>query len=150
MKIKLTPDDFFNFTVSYLQDMIKKKEKPEHMKRIVSKLEDLGFKPIFMKHWLKMSAEERLKYKRIKNIFHGGKFSDGTGISFQNEKNGKEDSVSESTLEPKEKNYYKVKDIVKKVLIISKRVRERKGFPLSEEIVDKIIEDVINKENKEN
>jgi len=147
MKIKLKPDDFFGFVVSYLQDMIKKKEKPEKMKSIISKLEDNGFKPMFMKYWLGMTAEERLKYKKIKQIFNDGKFSDGAGISFQNDKKEK---VSESTLELKEENYYKVKDIVKKVLIISKKVRLKKGFPLSEEIVDKIIEDVMKKENKEN
>lgn len=146
MKIKLTPDDFFGFVVSYLQDMIRYKERPEHMEHIISRMEDLGFKPIFMKYWLGMSAGERLKYKRIKQIFHGGKFSDGTGISFQN---SKKETLLESTEEIKEKNYYKVKDIVKKVLIVSKKVRERRGFPLSEEIIDKIIENVMNKENGE-
>ena len=72
-KINITANEFPNFVVSFLFDKILHPEEivpgNKEFNKFMEVMAFKGMKPILMKYYLDMDANERLKYKRIKDIF---------------------------------------------------------------------------------
>jgi len=142
-KIIVTPEEFANFVVSFLLDKISHKDKvlPDYdeFSDIVWRMEKGGIKPHLMKMYLHMDALNRGKYKRIKEAFSGDTHNTYE-ILISSDKSTKEKS--------KKTDKYKVKDLIKKAIRLIKQERQRTGFPLNEDKLDRIIEHVINQQKE--
>ena len=70
-KIIVDQDEFANVIVSYIFDKMLHPDDVsagnEEFTKLISKISQMGGKPLFMKYYLNLDASERLQYKRIKD-----------------------------------------------------------------------------------
>jgi hypothetical protein len=75
-KLNLTPSEFADFVASFILDkMINPDEiiiENEDFTKLIEKTSKLGAKPLFMKYYLDMTADQRLYYKRFKSTIEPG------------------------------------------------------------------------------
>lgn len=138
-QIRVTPEEFADLAIVFLMENLKSDDPivdNERWNSLVELMEDRGVKPAVMKSYLKMDADTRVKYKRIKNVFDGG---ESAKINIAGSKEGKPDSIATDIN----------KKFIKKVFKKIKEVRYRTSMPMTEERVDKIIDYVAKQEEQE-
>lgn len=148
MKITETPDTFFDIIIIFLYDMIININESvidrKDLLEIVEMLKKKGLKTQFMNHYLSLDSQQRLEYKRIKEIFYNKK-SKLVTIKIVNDSSLNEDNENNEELD---ENFYKLKDQVRQVINLIKRQKYKKPYKLiNDYTIDKIITHVL-KENK--
>jgi len=109
-KINITANEFPDIVVSFLFDKILHTDEiipgNKSFNELMEVMELKGMKPILMKYYLNMDANQRVKYKRIKDIFD----MTTNSISVINI------SPSEKEIEVKKKKGTIITKIIKKLL----------------------------------
>jgi hypothetical protein len=104
---------------------------------VAKKIKDAGLKPILLKYYINTNAVNKSKYKDIKKIFHNNSKKETINII-----NGKSDQSP--------KNNSNIKKNVKRIIKLIKFQKNRNhGMPLSEEMIDKIINKVLTENIRE-
>lgn len=142
-KITVSPEEFADIVVCFLYDQLRNEDgmlpNNEEWQAFSKLLKQKGVGPISMQYYTGLNTGIRMEYKRIKDMFHKSITGNSTIII-----RGPQEPIQKS---PEKKS--KVKDIVKKVVRLLKNERKRTGWPINEEKMDKIIEYVVEQEEKE-
>ena len=140
--IKVTTNEFPDIIVMFLMDYIMNNKitiKNDNWDYFVDKMIGKGLKAQVLKYYIDIDAIEKSKYKEIKGIFTD-KGSRSTINIVKNDTKPNKDDTKVST----------IKKIVKKVLhITEKRKKRYYNMPLTDEVINGIVNKVIN-ENVEN
>lgn len=151
MNIKLTPKEFGDFVCAFLFECMRNEEiitlQNTEFSAILELLKEKGFRTALNKYYLNMSPKDRAKFKRVVGVFDGTETRSNIEVlnidkmvGIEAEKEVKK-SFIQSIL-----NLDFVKDIAKKSFKKAKLVKERTRFPISDEKLEKIINEEITKE----
>jgi hypothetical protein len=140
--IRLTPNQFADLVIAFLLDSIIKNDEilPDNHEfhYIIKKIERAGIKSQLLSYYIDTSPVTRGKYKTIRDSFTGDANSSNNIVITPS---------PDTSLPDDEKTT--IKNIVKQTLkmIRSHKIRRNNGMPLNEEVVDKIINKVLEKQN---
>lgn len=158
-QIQVDPDEFADIVLIFLQDSMREDllEDNPRFKSFVNQLEKKGFKTHLMAHYLKMSSDTRVKYKRIRGTFEGGTGS-RINIEQQEEKTSKDGIVTKTIKSLKKSIGLKEemdqsefdRDLCKRIFRKVKDVRFKTSMPITEERLDKIIDYCIKEKEEQN
>lgn len=138
-KATVRPNEFFDVIMVFLYDMIDNidytvLDDPEILDMIETfKLK--GLKVNLMQYYLHLTAQQRMKYKFIKDIFYSVSANNSIINILPYRENIKED-VND--------NFYDIKDSIKKCISLMKK--QKYGNPnrvITDDVMDKIIEKVL-------
>jgi hypothetical protein len=140
-KITIDRDEFVYLVMSFLLDNILHEDEMiidnEDWKFIMEKIKLGGLKAHLMQAYVRMDTERRVDYKRIKKVFYEeSKTQYVIGI------NGTPD-LKEDTLYK-----YKMKDMIREVVRLIMKEKEKTGFTVSSEKVDRMVEEVVKKQQQ--
>jgi hypothetical protein len=148
-KITVTPDEFVDFVISFLLNkMIHKKEMlgdNERFNDIVERMERGGLKSHLLQAFLKFDSQQRMQFKRIKDVFEG-KDNVRNTIDILPDRTSKEKAFRN-----KGDNSF-LNEIIKRVIKEARSYRIRTGCLISndkmERLIDKVLTEEYNKESK--
>ena len=139
-KIKIIPEDFFNFTLVFLYDIMINDEATilnEHQINFIKKLKKLGMKSLFMKEFIEMKSENRLNYKRLKELFYTLNASEGTIKIIS------KGQITEN-IDSSIPNFYDIKDSLKRCITLMKKAKyNNPNRVVTDTMLDKIITKVL-------
>ncbi len=160
-QIHVEADEFADIVMLFLQESMREdmiKGNPRY-DSFIDKLEKKGFKTILLNNYLKMDADTRVKYKRIKDVFDGGaksiiyiekedklKSKETDGIVKKTIKTLKKSIGLKEETQPQEFDRELCKRIFRKV----KEVRFKTSMPITEERFNKIIDYCIKEKEEQN
>ena len=135
--INITTKQFTEVLVAYLVDNLIDGPAPntEEWSDFLGVLRSKNIHVDTYKFYMEMDPNSRVLYKNIKKIFHNGSESAVINIRPMGSEAKPKDSIVKT---------------IKKVLKVLKSERQRRGTPLSEERVDRIIDYVVTEYLKEN
>ena len=140
-KIVVDREEFTSFVISFLIDTINHDDEMvisnKSWERIVKKLKLGGLKAPLMQEYLKMDAERRTEYKRIKKVFY-----EDNPVNYHIQIKGKSDLKEDKSYK------YKVKDLLREAVRLVEKEKHKTGFAVTSEKVDRIIEHVTNKQTQ--
>jgi hypothetical protein len=135
--INLSKEEFVDFIVAFLLDKIMKGDEilPSHedFNDLAKVMKSRGVDKNLLSYYIKSSAMVRGKYKNDRKVFTA---NNKEPLTLGIKGDVKVDRETKKTLQ----------HVVKKALRMIAAQKRRRGFPLSEERVDKIIEHVIIEE----
>lgn len=141
-QINITPDEFADLIICFILDNFRSEDAllpdNELWNDFLGILDRKGIEPRTLQYYMKLDSRTRLDYKRIKSVFHGDA-ADSSRIN-----------ITKTEPKPDRKSKSDLKDTIKKVIKLGKQVRESSGFPVNDEKLDKIINYVLEQEEKEN
>lgn len=142
-QINVSPDEFADIIICFLLDNFRSENTTllpdnELWTEFVSLLERRGLEPQTLRYYMKLDANTRVSYKRIKGSFESGN-NETSRIN-----------ISAKHESPDRKSKLEIKDTIKNVIKLAKQVRESTGFPVNDEKLDKIIDHVIKQEEQKN
>lgn len=157
MKIKVSPEEFFNVIMIYLLDKINNPEKVgpwnDEIDDIIDKMRST-IKGDLINHYLSLDSDQKIYYKRIRDVFKKTDFSGNYTISikdkYANESTDEQDDLlNEENIETGQNisNQYEIRSIIKETIQKIKKRKFYKSTYLSESELDAIINNVI-KNNK--
>ena len=130
-KIRITANEFPDIIVSFLFDKMLYPEEVltgnENFNGLSETMELKGMKPILMRYYLDMDANQRMNYKKIKSVFDISMNSNSI-ISI---------SPSKKEVEVKKKKSKLITKIIKKLLMASK-INDKEALMLKEYIKEEI------------
>lgn len=142
MKVTVTSEEFLHIVFSLLLEKIIKPDEilpnDESFNEMAELLKSKGLKPHLLKYYIDLDLNERMYYKRIKSSFEK---KDNNFIEIKNNKKLNE-SIDISN------DFYYIKTVIKKVVKILKQRKWLKGKITTENMLDKIINDVMEKEKQ--
>ena len=165
-QIQVDPEEFADIVLIFLQDSMREGLLPENERftKFIGQLEKKGFKTHLLQHYLDMSSQTRVKYKRIKQTFAGG---DSSKINIIHQsfdpnaalKNNPKDGIVKKTIKTlkrsiglKEEILMESdfdRDLCKRIFRKVKEVRFKSSMPITDEKLNKIIDYcILEKENK--
>lgn len=143
MKIRISPEEFADFVVSFIFDKMVNEEEVlpdyEEFNELVETMLNKGMKSFILKYYLNMSSQQRVDYKRIRDAFT----TDKQDIFTINILGGRENL--EDSEEKNDEKYY-IKEVVRKVVKNIRKQRFHTSRPITESDIEKIIERVIEDE----
>lgn len=133
-------EEFAYLVISFLLDSLLHEDDMiidnEDWNFIMKKIKLGGLKAHLMNTYIKMDSERRVDYKRIKKVFYEESGSMNV-VKIKGKSNLKEDTAYK----------YKIKDLLREAVRLIDKEKNRSGYTVSGEKVDKIIEHVINKQD---
>lgn len=170
-QIQVDPEEFADIVLAFLKDSMREDllEGNPRYEKFIDQLKKKGFKTHLLQHYLDMSSQTRVKYKRIRNTFDGGdssrinivtnSFDPNDPKGLKNKNKEKEGVVSKTIKTLKrsiglkeeilmESNFDR--DLCKRIFRKVKEVRFNKSMPISEEKLDKIIDYCIIEREEQN
>ena len=152
MRIDVTPEQFFTFVMMYLLDKINNKEyiRPFENEDIEKLIEQIDLiRPHLTRYYLQTNTNERIDYRRMRRAFETFGYTRNYNIYIhdtlgENEKNNKEilNENKEKAVDIS-KDFYKLKDIVKDVVMELRNTKIRKSGYISQKEIDRLIENKI-------
>jgi len=153
MKINITAEELVSIMLLYLLDKINHSEElrphDKEFENIFKKIEFL--KPELSKFFLNTNINNRIFYKRLRDVFVKNKYNFNYVINI------KENNLNESYIEgleeiDKENNqnndFYRIKELLKKTINILRKRRFYRGSYTTEKEMDEIIKKVLKEENE--
>ncbi len=153
MKINVTPEEFTSIMMIYFLDKLNNLEElrphTEEFEKIWSKMDKL--KAVLTQFYLNTDINNRIYYKRLRDVFEEKNFSQSYIINIVsgdlNENEILNEEKETDVVNKEEIEFYKIKEIIKKVINLINKRRFYKGRYLSDKEMDKIINKVLE-ENK--
>jgi len=157
MRIDVTPEQFFTFVMMYLLDKINNNEyirplENEDVDELVDKLNIV--RSHLTRYYLQTNTNERTNYRRMRRAFETFGYTRNYNIYIhdtlgENEKNNKEilNENKEKDIDIS-KDFYKLKDIVKDVVMELRNTKIRKSGYISQKEIDNLIEKTIKEKGE--
>ena len=158
-KIIETPEEFFDIVILFLFDMMKSKDYSQLKRKDIVKMLELfekkGLKPVFMQHYMKLSNQRRVEYKRIKEVF----FNPESSMQTVNIIAKKNKTIDETTVvtdvatkedvigTKKDTDFYRTKDFVRKTILLMKKMKYKNPHKIINDLqLDALITKVLKEE----
>jgi len=141
-QINIKKDDFPDILVMFMLDYIMSDDMDIdniQWEKFILQLEKLGIKVNLVKYYIGINATKKTKYKSISGIFRDKSKNKATiNIIDKDVKNKKQKTSNTDT-----------KQKIKKVLKLVREYRNKRyGMPLTEDIIDNIIDKVIGEDDE--
>jgi len=154
-KLNNDPEQFFDIICVFLFDMIVNQDytllKREDIKDLLELFEKKGLKVPLKQHYMSLSNQRRVEYKRIKEAFFNPKSPMHTINIISKEDKSIDESNNELNDSDIESNvdleFYRIKDLVRQVILNMKKAKYNKpGKIITDLHLDKIITKILKED----
>ncbi len=157
-QIRLDPDEFADIIMAFLLDALRDDDmlkNNERFREFIHMADSKGMKSELTRKFFDMNAEQRLKYKLIKDVFRGGQSSK---LNIEQDTSLKHTTVDKVVdvakklvgLKRKRANEDFDRELCKRIFRKVKEVIFKTSKPITEERLDKIIDYCINEQEEQN